>query len=190
MSPLSDDAVLDLGGAAEWRSWLEDHHRSSTGVWLVLPRGSNAGGLDYEEAVCEGLCFGWIDSQAKTAPDGRSLLRFSPRSRNSPWAGTNKARVARLEAEGRMTDAGRALIEHAKAAGTWTILDGPEAGIEPAALTATLDAEPEARAAWDAFPPSARKAALTSIALARRADTKARRIADIVAKAARGERPA
>ncbi len=71
----------------------------------------------------------------------------------------------------------------------WSVLKGPEAGIEPPDLTAALDAVPESRAAWNAFPPSARKLGLTAIALAKRPETRASRIAAIVADAARGIRP-
>ncbi|GAA1996438.1 YdeI/OmpD-associated family protein [Microbacterium ulmi] len=71
----------------------------------------------------------------------------------------------------------------------WEVLDGPEAGIEPPELAAALDADPLARANWDAFPPSAKKVGLTAVAMARRPETKASRIARIVADAAQGRRP-
>ncbi|MGG1910163.1 YdeI/OmpD-associated family protein [Microbacterium sp. NRRL B-14842] len=77
----------------------------------------------------------------------------------------------------------------AKANGSWTVLDGPESGIEPPELTAALDAVPAARATWDAFPKSVKKFGLTHIAMAKRAETKAARIAKIVADAAEGKRP-
>ena len=81
------------------------------------------------------------------------------------------------------------MILAARASGTWTLLDDAENLVESAELAAALDAVPAARTAWDAFPPSVRKNALAQIALARQPLTKARRIAGIVAKATRGERP-
>jgi uncharacterized protein YdeI (YjbR/CyaY-like superfamily) len=69
------------------------------------------------------------------------------------------------------------------------MLDGPEAGIEPAELTAALDAEPAARENWDAFPKSVKKFGLTHIAMAKRPETRSARIAKIVADAAEGKRP-
>ena len=81
------------------------------------------------------------------------------------------------------------MIEAAKASGMWTLFDDAEDLIESPALTAALDAVPAARTAWDAFPPSVRKNALAMIALAKLPETKAKRIAAIVDKARRGERP-
>jgi uncharacterized protein YdeI (YjbR/CyaY-like superfamily) len=81
------------------------------------------------------------------------------------------------------------VLETAKADGSWTLLDGPEAGIEPPELTEALDAVPAARANWDAFPKSVKKFGLTHIAMAKRAETRSARIAKIVADAAEGKRP-
>lgn len=88
-----------------------------------------------------------------------------------------------------LAPAGIRAIEVAKANGTWEMLDGPEAGIEPPELTAALDAVPAARANWDAFPKSVKKFGLTHIATAKRAETRSARIAKIVADAADGKRP-
>ena len=176
---------------ADWHEWLAANHRRPGGVWVVLwrPR-SSPSQLSYEELVREALCWGWIDGQAKPLDDRRSLLWMTHRRPASPWAASNKARVADLEREGRLQPAGRAEIERAKANGMWTVFDSVEALQEPAELAAALDADPAARATWTACPPSVRKQALASIALAKRPQTKASRIAEIVARAARGERPA
>lgn len=88
-----------------------------------------------------------------------------------------------------LAPAGVRVLEAARASGSWTLLDGPEAGIEPEELTAALDAVPTARASWDAFPPSARKLGLTHIAMAKRPETRSARIAKIVADTAEGKRP-
>ncbi|QTV80915.1 YdeI/OmpD-associated family protein [Microbacterium sp. NIBRBAC000506063] len=169
-------------------AWLAANHETARAVWLVIPRGSGYRER-YEQAVRQALCFGWVDGQSRPHDGEGTLQRFSPRKPRSMWAGTNKARVAELEAAGLMTDAGRRVIENAKANGMWEVLDGPEAGVEPPELTAALDANPEARERWDAFPASARKFGLTAIALARRPETRAVRIARIVADAADGTRP-
>ncbi|WP_435747907.1 YdeI/OmpD-associated family protein [Microbacterium sp. PMB16] len=81
------------------------------------------------------------------------------------------------------------MIEVAKANGSWAVLDGPEAGIEPDEFAAALDAVPEARANWDRFPKSVKKLGLTHIAMAKRAETRSARIAKIVADATEGKRP-
>jgi len=181
-------AALD---AAEWGRWLEENHTVSKGAWLLRGRGAHAGRyVEYEEAICEALCFGWIDGPVRVFDELSSGLWFAPRRATSGWAATNKARIARLEAEGRLRPAGLRALEVARANGAWEILDGREAGIEPPELTAALDAVPAARANWDAFPPSARKFGLTQIAMAVRPQTRATRIAKIVADAAACTRPA
>ncbi len=175
----------------QWRAWLEEHGGTSDGAWMVLWRpATGRARISYDDAILEALCFGWIDGQSKPLDGERSMLWFAPRSPGSAWAATNKARVERLLAEGRMRPAGQRLIDLAKQNGMWTVLDGPEAGVEPPDLVEALDAAPAARAAWDSWTKGLRKAALTSIALAKRPETRAARIARLVADAAAGRRPA
>ena len=181
-----DDALrIPIEAVEQWRSWLHEHGATSQGVWMVLWRpATGRPRVTYEDAILEALCVGWIDGQAKPLDDERSMLWFAPRSPRSAWAGTNKARVARLVAEGRMLPAGQRLIDLAKDNGMWTVLDGPEAGVEPPDLAAALHADPDARRGWDGWTRGARKVELTAIALARQEQTRARRIADIAARAA------
>jgi uncharacterized protein YdeI (YjbR/CyaY-like superfamily) len=190
MADLDAAPTIDPGSRAAWRAWLEDQHAVSDGVWVVLARGASAStGLGYEAAVLEALCFGWIDGRARPFEGERSLQWFSPRKGRSTWAGTNKARVEMLEAEGLMTDAGRAAIAAAKLSGMWTVLDGPERLEEPPELASALDAVPEARATWDACSRSVRKMALTELAMLRGEASRARKIAKFVERTASGEKP-
>lgn len=175
--------------AVEWAAWLERHHERRTGVWLVTWKpGTGHPVLSYEDAVIEGLRYGWIDSRAAPSHADRSALWFSPRRTGSPWAATNKARIARLESAGRLEEPGRRLVEQAKADGSWTILDGPESLLVPEDLAAAFESHPGARPTWEAFPRSVRKAHLTAIVLARRPATRAQRIETIAAEAAAGRR--
>lgn len=189
MGALDDGERITAADAASWRAWLEAHHERAGGVWLLSVRGKDAGGVGYEDAVRQALCFGWIDGPVRTFDDTTVGQWFSPRRSGSGWAATNKARIAELEAAGQLAPAGIRVLEIAKANGSWTVLDGPEAGIEPPELTAALDAVPEARAHWDAFPKSVKKFGLTHIAMAKRPETTSARIAKIVADAAEGRRP-
>nr|WP_300145516.1 YdeI/OmpD-associated family protein [Propionicimonas sp.] len=175
---------------ADWHDWLAVNHGQGAGVWVVTWRPSSGRPpLSYEELIREALCWGWVDGQASPLDEQRSMLWFTRRKANSPWAASNKARVAELEREGRLQPAGIAEIERAKSNGMWTIYDSVEALEEPPELTAALDASPAARQAWDGFPRGVRKQALASIVLAKRPETKAARITAIVTKATRGERP-
>jgi uncharacterized protein YdeI (YjbR/CyaY-like superfamily) len=188
MSKFSDAPHLEVADRATFRSWLEANHATATGVWLVMDR-QEARRTLYEIMVEEALCFGWIDSTAGRVDDERGKLYFAPRKTSSGWAATNKARIERLMAEGRMAPAGLAAIERAKANGTWGLLDSVERGEAPKDLVAALEARPSASSNWAAWPPSVRKQALTSIAQARRPETRAQRIGKIVDHAARNVRP-
>jgi uncharacterized protein YdeI (YjbR/CyaY-like superfamily) len=184
----ADDEVI-AETATEWGAWLAVNHGRTRGVWLVTWKpGEGHPVLGYEEAVVEALRYGWIDARAAPARPATSAVWFSPRRPGSPWAATNKARVARLEAEGRLEPPGRQVIDKAKGDGSWTILDGPEALRVPDDLAAALDRHPGARRTWDGFPRSVRKAHLSAIALARRPATRAARIGTIASEAAVGRR--
>ena len=176
---------------AAWRGWLEHHHATTRGVWVVSWRkASGREELPYEELVEEALCFGWIDSTVGVLDDDRAVQLMTPRKAKSSWTRLNRRRVAELEAAGRMTDAGRAVVATAQANGFWTLMDSVEDLIEPPELTAALDDLPAARTAWDGFPPSARKQMLWSIVSAAKPDTRSARVAKIVADAAEGRRTA
>jgi uncharacterized protein YdeI (YjbR/CyaY-like superfamily) len=159
-----------------WATWLAEHHHRSTGVWLVSWKAAGRPRVDYEEAVCEALCWGWIDSVYRRLDEERSLLRFTPRKKGSVWARSNKDRIVQLEAAGRMQPAGRALIEAAKADGTWTLLDDAEAGIVPDDLTTALGALPDATEHFRAFPPGEQRRILSWLALAKTPSTRKKRI--------------
>ena len=188
MGALDDGERISATDAAAWRAWLEQNHERTAGVWLLSVRGRSTG-VGYDDAVRQALCFGWIDGPVRTFDDTTVGQWFSPRRRGSGWAATNKARIAELEATGQLAAAGIRVLEAARADGSWTVLDGPEAGMEPPELTEALDAVPAARENWDAFPKSVKKFGLTHIAMAKRPETRAARIAKIVADAAEGKRP-
>lgn len=144
--------------------------------------------LTYEQAVEDALCFGWIDSTAGKAGEGRFKVWFAPRKPKSEWSRINKARVDWLIRDERMRPAGLAKIEEAKRNGAWSLLDAAEALDEPADFAAAFDANPAARHNYDGSPPGSRKIILAWIVRAVRPETRAKRIAEAVEKAARGIR--
>lgn len=173
----------------QWQGWLEERAATSKGVWLVGWK-SHTGRprIPYEDAVLEALAVGWIDSQAATLDEDRSMQWFSPRRPTSGWSRPNKARVARLESEGRMRPAGRRMVELAKQSGTWTKLDLIEDLVVPEDLAAAFDAHPGSAEQWESFPRSARRAILEWVANAKRPQTRARRVQETAEKASHGER--
>lgn len=186
---MAEDEHVEPRSLDEWRAWLSEHHTRTRGVWLVTWRtGTNGPQIGYEQTVEQALCFGWIDSTARRLDDERRMLWFAPRKKGSGWARTNKARIERLTAAGLMTPAGTALIDAAKADGSWTLLDDVEDLVVPDDLAAALAARPPAAEHWAAFPPSARRALLGWIVMAKRPQTRAKRIAETAAAAAENRR--
>ncbi len=181
---------VEVTSADQLRTWLQAHHDRSRGIWLVTyKKAAGPKHLPYEEIVREALCWGWIDTKGRALDDQRTQLLITPRRPTSKWSRPNKQRVAELESSGRMAAPGRAVVEAAKASGTWTALDDVENLIEPPELAAALNADAEARKNWDAFPRSTRRATLEWIAAAKRPVTLENRIAETVELAARNHRP-
>ena len=119
MGAFDDAPLVEAEDRETWRAWLEANHATAAGVWLVGCRaGSGRPILDYGVSVEEALCFGWVDSRGGKVDERRSKLYFAPRRAQSGWSASNKERVERLMAEGRMAPAGLAAIERAKADGS------------------------------------------------------------------------
>ena len=175
--------------AAAWRAWLTDNHASSSGVWLVLTKkGGQVTELDYAAALDEALCFGWIDGQVARRDEGSLRQRFTPRRPRSAWSKRNVEHVARLSAAGRLTPAGQAAVDAAKADGRWeAAYAGPAAAEFPPDLAEALAASPPARQMWDVLTSQNRYAITYRIGQAKRPETRAKRVAEFVAMLERGE---
>jgi uncharacterized protein YdeI (YjbR/CyaY-like superfamily) len=190
MSRLDDAERVQPASPAQWRAWLEEQGPTSQGAWLVTwKRHTGRPTVTYDEAVTEALAVGWVDSVARRLDEDRSMLWFSPRRPASGWSRPNKQRVERLYAEGRMGAAGQRAIDVAKDNGAWSLLDDVEDLVVPDDLAAEFERHPGARKSWDAFPRSARRAALEWIVQAKRAPTRAARVAEVAERSGRGERP-
>jgi uncharacterized protein YdeI (YjbR/CyaY-like superfamily) len=184
-----DLTIYHPADLAAWRAWLAAHHDTARGVWVASWRKvSGRKPVAYEDLVEEAICFGWIDSTVNILDDDRAVQLMTPRKPKGGWTRLNRQRVAAMEAQGRMTDAGRRAVEVAKANGSWTVFDAVEDLLEPDDLAAALEASPRARAAWNGFPPSARKQMLWWVISAGKPETRASRVARIVSQAEQGRR--
>jgi uncharacterized protein YdeI (YjbR/CyaY-like superfamily) len=189
MTAINDYERVAAATAAEWRSWLAANHETSPGIWLVFfKKASGIPSIEWSDAVTEALCFGWIDSKVQSIDEERYEQYFTRRKPTSPWSRINKEKIAELIAAGRLAEAGLRTIEVAKENGSWSILDDAEALIVPDDLSVAFP-DSEAREFFDAMPPSTRRNTLAWIALAKREETRARRIAATAAAAAKRERP-
>ncbi|MGZ8567634.1 MAG: YdeI/OmpD-associated family protein [Actinomycetota bacterium] len=174
---------------AAWRRWLARHHDQPAGVWLLIrKKGSAEDGVVYEEAVEEALCFGWIDSKAKTFDDDHYKQWMSPRKPTSVWSLINKGRVERLLAAGRMEASGLEAVRVAKENGSWAALEASDRLEIPEDLAAALATDPAAQRHFAAFPPSAKRIILGRIRDAKRPETRAKRIEETVRLAAENRR--
>ncbi|HEY1128051.1 MAG TPA: YdeI/OmpD-associated family protein [Roseateles sp.] len=175
--------------AKAFETWLKKHHASCDGLWLkIAKRGAVEPSVTYAEAVDIALCWGWIDGQKKALDDQHFLQRFTPRRARSIWSKINVAKVATLIEAGRMQAPGHQQIEAAKADGRWArAYDGARSSAVPDDFLAALEAEPKAKAFFATLNASNRYAMLWRIQTAVKAETRSRRIAQLVERLVRGE---
>ena len=186
--PKTDAEEVEARSLADLEAWLAAHHNRKDGVWLIHPKKAAPNYFPMGEIIDTLLTWGWIDSLSRSKDDLRTMHWIAPRNPKSNWSRVNKDKIARLEADGRMQPAGAAMVADAKARGTWTALDDVENGVVPPDLDVALEAAAQ-RAAWDALPRSVRRGALEILLNAKRADTRARKIADVTEALSAGERP-
>ena len=189
---MADDLEeLLVADAAAWRTWLDENHKTSPGVWLVLhKKGGTVTSLDYPAALDEALCFGWIDGQLRRRDGESSFQRMTPRRPRSIWSARNVGHIARLEDAGKMTDAGRAAVAAAKADGRWDAAYGGQADVEvPPDLAAAIAANPAAQEMFGVLTKTNLFALVFRTNTAKQAATRERRIAAFVEMLARGETP-
>mmetsp|Transcript_3661 Transcript_3661/g.14337 ORF Transcript_3661/g.14337 Transcript_3661/m.14337 type:complete len:243 (-) Transcript_3661:211-939(-) len=189
-APRDGENTVHARDAPTWKDWLETNGSSAAGVWLVLgKKGADVATVTYDEALDAALCHGWIDSAIRRRDDETHYQYFSRRNPKSTWSRVNKERVARLTASGAMREPGLAAVRLAQQTGTWTALDDVENLVAPADLVEAFAASPpKARAHWEAFPRSVRRAILEWIGTAKKPETRAKRVKETVDRAARNER--
>ena len=173
-----------------WRLWLQENHHSKQAVWLIYYKKKSAvPSITYSDAVDEALCFGWIDSTAKSLDHETFKQYFCKRKPNSVWSKINKGKIQRLTAEGLMMPAGYQCIEIAKQNGSWAILDEVEELIIPKDLEKTFKTKPGSKDFFLSLSKSTRKAILQWLVLAKRPETRQNRITEIVTLAADKKKP-
>ena len=170
----------------EWRAWLVAHADSAdelvVGFWR---KGTGRPSMTWSESVDEALCFGWIDAVRRRIDDDSYSIRFTRRKPTSTWSSVNVAKMAALEAAGRMTDSGRAAFARRSEART-SIYSYEQASV--VLDESALRAVPAAWEWWSAQPPSYRRVAAHWVMSAKRPETRDRRMAQLVEDCAAGLR--
>ena len=190
MTGVMDEAPrVEVSTRTEWRAWLAENHATTRGAWLLSwKRHTGKPSVSYEDSVEEALCFGWVDGRMNRLDDDRTMQWFAPRRPRSTWARTNKERVARLEAAGLMSDAGRAAIAVAKSNGSWDSLNDIDDLVMPPDLDAALEAHEGARAHFEANSVSSRRMSMAWVTQVKSPAIRARRIEQVVETCVRRER--
>ena len=179
---------VEVKSHEELREWFEKNHAQKDSIWLVTYKKS-AGEkyLANTHIVDECVCFGWMDGRKMKLDDKRTMQLLSPK-KTQHWAKSYKDRYARLKKEGRMHEAGEALVREAKKSGAWDFMNDVDNLIMPDDLRDALKDKPQALSNYEAFPDFAKRDILRWIKIAKREETRAKRIAETAVKAARNER--
>jgi len=175
---------------AQWRKWLAVHHDTAKEAWLfIYKKHTGKKSVTYSEALEEAICYGWIDSLMRSWDDEKFAQKFSSRKTNSLWSLANRKRAEAMIQAGKMTPAGMRAIEEAKRNGRW---DSAYTSREKPVMSEDLkSALRKNKAAWENFNKIANSQQLIAIYwvnLAKRQETKDKRIRQIVQRAARNKK--
>ena len=190
--PITAEAVKPafFASADAFRRWLEANHRSVKELWVGFYKvHTGKAGLTYPQAVDEALCFGWIDGLKKRFDDAAFMQRFTPRRSRSIWSDVNTRRAEALENAGRMAPSGLEALRarDPKHAGLYSFENRDKVAFD-AAAQARFRAKKKAWTFFEAQPPGYKRTATFWAMSAKRDATRRRRLAQLIAASARGER--
>jgi uncharacterized protein YdeI (YjbR/CyaY-like superfamily) len=183
MDSKQDLPIIAFASQKDWERWLQAEHETAKGLWLKLAKkGAPIDSVSYDEAVEIALCYGWIDGQKGSYDEQFWLQRFTPRGPRSRWSKINREKATELLTEGRMNAAGLAQVERAEADGRWeAAYAGQRTAAVPEDLQRELEENPRAKAFFESLDSANRYAILYRLQDAKRAQTRARRLAKYVA---------
>lgn len=174
----------------QWRDWLRENHTRENGIWVLqYNKKSEKPTISWSDAVDEALCVGWIDSLKKKLNDESSIQYFGKRKPKSTWSKINKQKIEKLTAENRMSQAGLDIIKVAKENGSWEILDSVEELLIPDDLTVELSNRENATEFFQSLSKSIKKMMLQWLVLAKRPETREKRILEIAEAAEKKLKP-
>ena len=183
--------IVKVKNRAEWRAWLAANYDKETKVWLVYyKKKTGKTAVEYGASVEEALCYGWIDSIIKKLDDTKYARKFTPRRESSKWSPSNKKRAERLIREGLMTEHGLKKVEAAKRSGNWDKpVQKPELTYEmPAEFAEALRKNERAKETFEGLAPTYQKQYLGWIEVAKRPETREKRIKESIRLLAKGKK--
>ena len=183
--------TVEVKNRAEWRAWLTANYDKEVEVWLIYyKKKTGKTSVEYGASVEEALCYGWVDSIIKKLDDTKYARKFTPRKESSKWSPSNKKRVEQLIREGLMTEHGLEKVEAAKRAGNWdNLVQKPKLTFEmPPEFAEALRKDKRAQETFNKLAPTYQKQYLGWIEVAKRPDTKAKRINESIRLLAEGKK--
>jgi uncharacterized protein YdeI (YjbR/CyaY-like superfamily) len=168
--------TLDVRTRNEWRKWLAKHHASSPGIWLVRHKQhTGVKSMAYEALVREALCVGWIDSLVKRLDDDRFAIKVTPRKPTSKWSDINRKRWNELKEEGLLRAPGLAAMPTGN-----SYAARPKIPPLPAYIAKAFKTNPGAWRNFQALAPTYRRNFVVWIHLAKRPETRDKRIRESI----------
>jgi uncharacterized protein YdeI (YjbR/CyaY-like superfamily) len=182
--------ILSFASQKDWETWLNEHHRTSKGLWLkIAKKDSGIDSVNYAEALDAALCHGWIDGQKGAFDDTFWLQKLTPRGPRSKWSKINVDKALALIDANRMKPAGLAAIEQARSDGRWEQAYASQSkATVPEDLQRELDKNPEAAKFFATLNSVNRYAVLYRIHEAKKPETRARRIEKFIGMLNRHEK--
>ncbi len=182
--------ALEFENPRDLACWLAEHHADSGELWVrIYKAGSGQRSVTWADCVVEAIRFGWIDGLKRSGDERSYLQRLTPRRAGSSWSTKNREHADRLIAEGRMTSAGLAHVEAARADGRWdAAYEGSATMVIPQDFLDALASLPEAEAFFRTLDRKNLYPIYYRLQTAKRAETRARRMQQILEQLSRGER--
>jgi uncharacterized protein YdeI (YjbR/CyaY-like superfamily) len=186
----ADKHILLFTTQPEWRAWLEKHHTQLDGVWLQMyKKASGKQSINYDQALDEALCYGWIDGLVNKYDDASYIQKFTPRRAKSMWSKRNREHIARLTQAGKMTASGLTEVARAKADGRWeAAYDAPSTMVIPEDFLTELAKVPQAEAFFKTLNKTNTYAIIWRLQTAKKPETRERRMKVILDMLAKGEK--
>lgn len=173
---------------ADFRHWLEANHAEANellvGFWK---KASGRRSIDWPKGRDQALCFGWIDGVRKSLGEDSYTIRFTPRRKSSIWSRINIARFTALKAAGQTTPAGERAFAAGREDRSHYSYESETRALQPEEI-ALFKGNEAAWADWEKRPPGYRKVALHWVTSAKRAETRARRLATLIEDSAAGRK--
>jgi len=190
MPEIDTNAMIAFVSPQDFASWLSAHHDNTPELWMkIYKKGSGIPSINWQEAVIEALCWGWIDGVKKSWDEQAYVQRFTARRAKSQWSQINCEHVRKLMDEGRMHASGLAQVDAAKADGRWDKAYAPASQMKvPEDFLAALAKRPKALAFFQSLNKSNHYAIGYQLTSAKKEETRQRRFDKLLIKMENQER--